>query len=106
MGCFPFYESLTEKNRRRYAAMVVTRIDWKYALHLPLTYRGFDVSVRSEFRERLIKNKAQRLIFDRVLEKMKAEGFLLHLPQLIIEMISHCIGRPFCAFCSGLILLF
>lgn len=56
--------------------MVATRIDWKYALHLPLSYKGFDASVLSEFRERLISNKAERLVFDKVLEKMKTEGML------------------------------
>ena len=56
--------------------MVVTRIDWKYALHLPLCYKGFDASVLSEFRDRLISNKAERVIFDKVLEKMKAEDLL------------------------------
>src|SRR5438552_13373660 len=33
-------------------------IGWKYALHLPLNYTGFDASVLSEFRDRLIKHEA------------------------------------------------
>lgn len=61
---------------RQAIAMVRTRIDWKYALHLPLNYAGFDASVLSEFRDRLIDNKGQRTIFDGLLEKMKTAGML------------------------------
>jgi transposase len=43
---------------------------------LPLNYRGFDASVLSEFRDRLIRNKGERKIFDAVLEKMKVAGML------------------------------
>jgi transposase len=61
---------------RQARAMVRTRIDWKYALHLPLSYGGFDASVLSEFRDRLVNNEAQRKIFDALLERLKAEGLL------------------------------
>ena len=61
---------------RQAVAMLRTRIDWKYALHLPLSYAGFDASVLSEFRDRIVSNKAERKIFDALLEKMKLAGFL------------------------------
>jgi transposase len=61
---------------RQALAMVRTRIDWKYALHLPLSYSGFDPSVLSEFRDRLVNHKAERKIFDALLEKLKAAGLL------------------------------
>jgi 2-methylisocitrate lyase-like PEP mutase family enzyme/transposase len=51
--------------------MVRTRIDWKYALHLPLEDDGFDASVLSEFRSRLVNNQAERKFFDALLEKLK-----------------------------------
>src|SRR4028118_348355 len=38
--------------------MVRFRIDWKYALHLPLEDAGFDASVLCEFRQRLIGHEA------------------------------------------------
>jgi transposase len=56
--------------------MVRTRIDWKYALHLPLTDQGFDASVLSEFRARLVAGKAERKFFEALLEKLKEKGLL------------------------------
>lgn len=57
-------------------AMVKTRIDWKYALHLELSYGGFDASVVSEFRDRLIKSHKQRVVFDGLLKRLKDKGLL------------------------------
>jgi len=42
---------------RQAAESIRMRIDWKYALHLPLEYEGFNFSVLSEFRDRLIAGK-------------------------------------------------
>jgi transposase len=56
--------------------MVRSRIDWKYALHLPLNYAGFDPSVLCEFRQRLAEHQAQRRVFDALLTRLKERGFL------------------------------
>jgi len=58
------------------AEMVRSRIDWKYALHLPLTYPGFDASVLCEFRQRLVAHHAERRVFDAFLRRLKERGFL------------------------------
>jgi transposase len=52
MCILQFIEDLTD---RQAAAAVQSRIDWKYALGLELTDPGFDFSVLSEFRNRLIE---------------------------------------------------
>ncbi len=56
--------------------MVRWRIDWKYALHLPLEYAGFDASVLCEFRQRLVAQEATRRIFDAFLQRLEAQGWL------------------------------
>src|SRR5581483_4407134 len=56
-----FAEGLTD---RQAADAVRTRIDGKYALSLELTDPGFDFSVLSEFRSRLLENGAERRLFD------------------------------------------
>jgi transposase len=49
----------------RHAAEVVrSRIDWKYVLRLELADPGFDASVLSECRGRLIAGAAESLLFD------------------------------------------
>lgn len=56
--------------------MVCTRIDWKYLLGLPLNYAGFDSSVLSEFRDRLLSHGVSERLFDLPLRHMKALGLL------------------------------
>ncbi len=58
------------------AEAVRTRIDWKYALSLELTDPGFDFSVLSEFRSRLIEGGAERQLLNKLLEKCQQKGFL------------------------------
>ncbi len=59
-----FLEGLTD---RQAAEAVRTRIDWKYLLCLELDDRGFDHSVLSEFRARLLTHEAESRLFDAIL---------------------------------------
>jgi Transposase DDE domain/Transposase domain (DUF772) len=52
------------------------RIDWKYALGLELTDPGFDHTVLSEFRARLVSKHADRLLLDTLLERLRKLGLL------------------------------
>ncbi len=55
---------------------VRSRIDWKYLLGLSLKDPGFDASVLSEFRSRLVKGGAESLLFDRLLVLGREQGLL------------------------------
>jgi len=59
-----FMEGLTD---RQAADAVRSRIDWKYALGLPLTDAGFDFSVLSEFRARLLQEEQAQACLTRLL---------------------------------------
>ena len=59
-----FVEGLTD---RQAANAVRSRIDWKYLLCLELTDVGFDHTVLSEFRTRLVNAGEERLVFERLL---------------------------------------
>lgn len=61
---------------RQAADAVRSRIDWKYALALDLTDPGFDASVLSEFRDRLIAGKAEQVLFETLLTRFRAAGVL------------------------------
>lgn len=52
------------------------RIDWKYALGLELTDAGFDFSVLSEFRARLVDGGAAQVLLDALLARCKERGYL------------------------------
>lgn len=68
-----FAESLSD---RQAAEAVAGRIDWKYALGLELTDTGFDHSVLSEFRDRLVRHGAERRVLDAVLNAARDAGLL------------------------------
>jgi len=63
-----YMENLSD---RQAADAVRARIDWKYILGLELTDQGFDYSILSEFRSRLIKGKAAQRLFDEILEQLR-----------------------------------
>ena len=52
------------------------RIDWKYALGLQLSDPGFDFSVLSEFRSRLVEGGKERLLLQKLLEGCKERAYL------------------------------
>ncbi len=68
-----YWEFLSD---RQAVHMVVARLDWKYALHLPLAYAGFDHSVLCEFRQRLTAHAAQTRVFDQLLNALRQAGLL------------------------------
>jgi len=68
-----FAENLSD---RQAADAVRARIDWKYALSLELTDEGFDFSVLSEFRERLVGHEAAEYILDTILDQFVEAGLL------------------------------
>jgi transposase len=68
-----FRENLAD---RQAAEAVRARIDWKYLLSLELTDPGFDFSVLSEFRDRLLAGNAAELLLDKLLERCRALGLL------------------------------
>jgi len=68
-----FAEGLSD---RQAADAVRARIDWKCLWGLELTDPGFDQSVLSEFRKRLIENKWEQNVLDKLLAVFRARGLL------------------------------
>ncbi|MGI4953386.1 MAG: IS1182 family transposase, partial [Janthinobacterium lividum] len=58
------------------ADAVRTRIDWKYLLCLELTDTGFDRSVLSEFRTRLLAHGAEARLFEAIIDLARRRGLL------------------------------
>jgi transposase len=68
-----FAEDLSD---RQAADAVRSRIDWKYVLGLELTDPGFDHTVLSEFRTRLVTGEAAQLLLDALLTLAQTQGLL------------------------------
>jgi len=63
-------------NDRQAAEAVRDRITWKYALGLELEDQGFDPTVLSEFRDRLVREDLTRLVLDALLERLVDQGLV------------------------------
>ncbi len=61
---------------RQAADAVPGRIDWKYALGLELADAGFDHTVLSEFRGRLVEGKLELILLDVLLKRVQELGLL------------------------------
>jgi len=68
-----FTENLTH---RQAAEAVRDRITWKYAVGLELEDQGFDPTVLSEFRDRLVREDLTRLALDALLERLFDQGLV------------------------------
>ena len=68
-----YMENLSD---RQAAEAVRARIDWKYALGLALSDTGFDASVLSEFRSRLLAGKAELCLLTALLTRCEEKGLL------------------------------
>jgi transposase len=66
-------ENLTD---RQAAEAVRDKISWKYALGLGLTDEGFDASVLSEFRSRLVEHGLQEKVLDLLLAVLVDKGLV------------------------------
>jgi transposase len=66
-----FTEDLTD---RQAAGAVRARVDWKYCLGLELADPGFEFTVLSGFRDRLLAGGAERVIFDALLARVRELG--------------------------------
>ena len=63
---------------RQAAEAVRARIDWKYALSLEIDDPGFDYSLLSEFRTRLLDGGMEQHILDAMLTRFQEYGLLKH----------------------------
>jgi transposase len=68
-----YVENLTD---RQAAQMVARAIDWKYALGLELTDPGFDHSVLSKFRARLVEHGLEEQVFTALLAALAGKGLI------------------------------
>jgi transposase len=68
-----FTENLTD---RQAAQMVARAIDWKYALGLELTDPGFDPSVLSKFRTRLVEHSLEERVFTTMLTALAGKNLI------------------------------
>ncbi len=66
-------EGLTDRQAAEY---VRTRVDWLYALALPLDDPGFDHTILTDFRQRLLAAEAQDLLLEPILQLCRERGWL------------------------------
>lgn len=70
------FQAMENLSDRQAAQMVALRMDWKYALSLEPEDEGFDYSVLSQFRQRLIDHGAEDLVLEPLLAICREQGWL------------------------------
>jgi transposase len=86
---FQYMEGLSDGQM---AELTAVRLDWKYALHLPLDNPGLQEEVLVEFRQRLVTRDVGGDVFYEVLIRLVERGLcqrwgeLLLLPDLAIDV--------------------
>src|SRR5215469_2641522 len=104
-----FIEGLPD---RQAADAVRGRIDLKYALGLELTDPGFDFTILSDFRQRLLEGGAEQLLLDAMLAVFKERGWRKRSSaptnrldpragQACARSIDLCVWARLCAQQSG-----
>ncbi len=98
---FQCMEGLTD---RQAADAVRDRLAWKYALSLELCDPGFDHTVLSEFRSRLVEGHAEQRLLDLLLERCR-EGGWRKRPRTAAHRLDPCPGQdprtqPHAVHCS------
>ena len=69
-----YFDSLSDSEA---AEAVYLRLDWKYALHLPIEkVQTFDSSTLCNFRKRLRNKGEENIIFEKILNLCKEKGFI------------------------------
>jgi len=69
-------QALENLSDRQAAEMVRGRLDWKYALSLPLADKGFDANILTDFRQRLVEHAAQDRLLEPILRVCRQHGWL------------------------------
>jgi transposase len=69
-------QAIENLSDRQAAEMVRVRLDWKYALSLPLDDEGFDASSQMDFRQRLVEHHAEDLLLEAILRVCREQGLL------------------------------
>ncbi len=87
---FQFAENLPD---RRAAEALRSRLDWKYALHLPLNTPGLDPLTLCEFRTRLLYDAAARQVLQQILDRLATVGLWRngnHRPDVLQVLTTVC----------------
>jgi transposase len=69
-------QAIENLSDRQAAEMVRVRLDWKYALSLPMDDEGFDASSLMDFRQRLLEHHAEDRLLEQILRVCREQGLL------------------------------
>ena len=73
---FQFAEGLSD---RRAVDAIRTRTEWKYALHLPMNYPGFESPLLCRFRQIILTDPSAHEVFQQVLDRLAQAGLFRNL---------------------------
>jgi hypothetical protein len=98
------FQAAENRTDRQAAEAVRDKISWKYALGLGLSDGGFDFSVLSEFRARIVAHSLQARVLDLLVARLADLGLLqdgLAEPTRTVQ----CCGHPLLSGRDGAVVL-
>lgn len=98
VSLFQYSEHLSDNQA---ATATGQRLDWKYALHLPLSYPGIPLNSLCTFRKQLASQPAGLKVFQDLIEKIEELGFFDDCSDarpeardiLEVNCLKHCLDR-------------
>jgi transposase len=75
-------------NDRQAADALRSRVEWKYALHLPLNHREINPTELCQFRIQIYTRPKSQVVFEALLRKLGEAGFLA--PGALSNVINFC----------------
>lgn len=76
---------------RRAGQNVRLHLGWKYALNLPVNYKGFHATNLVHFRDRLLEHEQDRLAFDAILQQLHKKGLVKRAGKQRLDS-THILG--------------
>jgi hypothetical protein len=81
---FQYLEKLTDSQA---ADATTARIDWKYALHLPMNYPGLNPTAFCDFRQSLLRHPDKRQVYQQFLDRLWESTYPAGLEAGPIEVL-------------------
>lgn len=96
LGLVTFFQYLEKLSDYQAAEATLTRIDWKYALHLSLKHPGLNPTDLCDFRQILLSCPDKRQDFQHFLDRLAEKGYtaqMRDLPQESLHVLAEICTR-------------
>jgi transposase len=85
LALITIFQQMEGLSDRRAADAIFSRLDWKYALHLPLSHPGFLAGQLCDFRQELLANPERLIAFEDLRDYLAKAGFIIPARRHVVD---------------------